>query len=119
MWERFIMVGIKYQTFASLKSNHSFFFPAFLALAQRAFANADSLALAAALIVNFLAVLTTEAGLTATAGLALAALIFAHLAFCAATIRALPAALIVLFFLGAAVGLAADLPALNFDQRSF
>ena len=60
-----------------LKSDHSFFFPVALTLAQRAFANADNLAFAAALIVNFLRAFFT--GLAT--GLALAALIAAHLAF--------------------------------------
>jgi hypothetical protein len=68
-------------SFASLKSDYNFFFPVAFTFAHLAFANADSLALAAALIVNFLAGFTTGAGLTATADLALAALIFAHLAF--------------------------------------
>jgi len=52
-------------------NNYSFVFPAFFALAHLAFANADNLALAAADIF-FLAFLT---------GLAVFALIFAHLAF--------------------------------------
>ena len=60
-----------------------------LALAQRAFAAAESLALAAALIVCFL-----TGALTA----GFAPLIFAHRAFWAAAILARPAALILLFF---------------------
>ena len=76
-----IEIKFKYQTFASLKSDHNFFFPVAFTFAHLAFANADSLALAAKLIVNFLAGFTTGAGLTATADFALAALIFAHLAF--------------------------------------
>jgi len=86
-----------------LKKDYSFFFPVALILAQRAFARAESLALAAALIVNFFL-----AGLAA--GLTLAALILAHLAFWAAATLALPAALIPPFFLGAlVVGVAAGL----------
>jgi hypothetical protein len=52
--------------------DYSVFFPIALTLAQRAFARAESLALAAALIVNFF--LTGLAGLTA----GFAALILAH-----------------------------------------
>jgi ABC-type uncharacterized transport system permease subunit len=63
------VVDIKYQTFASLKRDHNFFFPVAFTFAHLAFANADSLALAAALI--FLRAFFTG----------LAALIAAHLAF--------------------------------------
>src|ERR1700691_3269077 len=62
------------------------FFPAFLA-AHLAFIRAESLALAAALIVNFF-----FAGLTAWVAGSCPALILAHLAFWAAAILALPAA---------------------------
>src|ERR1017187_6311088 len=69
--------------------DYSDFFPAALALAQRAFAAAEILALAAALIFLFFA------GALATG---FAPLTFAHRAFCAAAILARPAALILRFF---------------------
>jgi len=79
-------------------TNYSDFFPAFLILAQRAFAKADSLALAAALIVLFFAG-ALAAGFTGfTAGFAV--LTFAHRALAAAEILALAAALIFNFSLG-------------------
>lgn len=72
-----------------MRTNYRDFFPAALILAQRALANAESLDLAAALIVRFL-----TGALTA----GFAPLIFAHRAFWAAAILARPAALILLFF---------------------
>jgi hypothetical protein len=72
--------------------NYRDFFPAALTLAQRIFAIADSLALAAALMVRFF-VGALVAGF--------AALIFAHRAFCAAATLARPAALMPPFFFGA------------------
>jgi len=115
-----------------------YFFPAFLA-AHIALAAAAIFALASglmtrltALVAGLTAALTTATGLTAGLGAetgltgALAAFIFAHLAFCAATILARPAALIPPFFTGLADALTAALTgavlafaALNLAQRSF
>src|ERR1035437_7565255 len=100
--------------FFSLR-NYFFAWPAFFA-AQRALAAALILALAAALIVNFFFAGLITAGLTigavlestTTLAAGLAAFTFAHLASCAALIRAIPAALIVNFFFA---GLAAVLTA--------
>jgi hypothetical protein len=109
--------------FALTLRNHFFF--ASLTAAHLALAAALILALAAALIVNFLAGFTaalttgfaTGAGFTAAFGVALdlAALITAHLAFCAALIHAIPSALIVpLFFAGLTAALATGFAAVTF-----
>ena len=76
-----------------IEGNYSLLFPAFFALAHLAFANAESLALAAADIFRF--------GFRRALP-AFFARIFAHLALVAATILAMPAALI-FRFLGALV----------------
>lgn len=76
------------------KSNYKVFFPAAFALAQRAFAAAAILALAAALIVRLTILLA--------AGVAMDFIfLFAHRAFCAAAIASLPAALMRFFLRGA------------------
>jgi hypothetical protein len=82
-----------------MEMDYSFFFPAALILAQRAFAIAESLALAAVLIFR----LCFLAGALATG---FASLIFAHRALAAAAILARLAALILRFLdtLGAGVG---------------
>lgn len=85
------------------KMDYSDFLPAALSLAQRAFAAAEILALAAALIVRFLAG-ALMAGF--------AALIFAQRAFCAFAILALPAALILPFF-GALAGAGVEAPSIE------
>jgi hypothetical protein len=72
--------------------DYSFFFPVALILAQRAFAKAESLALAAALIVLFFA------GALAAGFTDFVPLTFAHRALAAALILARAAALIFLFF---------------------
>src|ERR1039457_2489813 len=82
------------------KPSLALFHVAPLALAQRAFAAAEILALPAALIVRFLA---------GAFGAGFAPLIFAHRAFCAAATAARPAALIPRF-LGAFAGIEAGAP---------
>src|SRR5271155_5357565 len=84
-----------------IEMDYSFFFPVAFILAQRAFAAREILALAAALIVRFLA------GALAAG---FAALIFAHRAFCAAATFARPAALIPPFFFGALADTEAGAP---------
>ena len=76
--------------------DYSDFFPAFLILAQRAFAKAESLALAAALIF-FLFAGALAAGFTDFA-VGFVPLTFAHRALAAALILARAAALILPFF---------------------
>src|SRR5580658_10459946 len=105
-----------------LKSDYSFFFPVAFALAQRAFANAESFALAAALI--FLRAFFTglAASLTVlTAGLTddFVPFIFAHRALAAALILAFAAALIVNFFLAGLAVLTAGFAALILAHLAF
>lgn len=83
-----------------MEMDYSDFFPDALTLAQRAFAIAESLALAAALILRFFA-----GALTAS----FAPLAFAQRAFCAAPILARAVALILLFF-GVAAGAGVEAP---------
>jgi hypothetical protein len=76
------------------KSNYKVFLPAAFALAQRAFAAAAILALAAALIVRLTILLAPGFASDLTFP-------FAHRAFCAAAIASLPAALMRFFLRGA------------------
>jgi len=93
--------GIGYDS-SSFRILFGAYFFAALIFAQRAFAAALILALAAALILNFfLAGLTAETTLNDDAWMTgFPALILAHLAFWTAAILALPAALIPPFFFG-------------------
>jgi hypothetical protein len=84
-----------------LKSDYSFFLPAFLTLAHLAFAKADSLALAAALIFLFFAGAATTGFGEFAAGFP--ALTLAQRALAAAEILARADALMPRFFVGAAV----------------
>ena len=83
-----------------------------LTFAQRAFAAAESLALAAALMVRFLA-----GALTAGLAAVVANLILAHLAFCAAATLARPAALMPPFFFDALATTGAEAP--NSEESSW